>query len=171
MTSENRGADYAPERSPVSDEATPEERTKGSRKLALLVLIGAAAAITIVIGILTASTESDRTEPVNDWDSPELAPAEELSVGDGKYEALVIISTDDDAKACWNGYIGSEVIEGCGDAVFDVSGAPRVLGANVRHEEKDKHFIGIALWAHGQRLERDQSTAVDDVVAVSGPIS
>ena len=112
----------------------------------IIVLIALVAGVVVVLtGGETPPVATDR--PDNDWNA--LTPtreqsAEPIDLEEGKRVAFVIIGAQ--PETCWRGFIGSAEIQDCGEAVYEVTGAPATLGINVRHKNTDNAFLGLAVW-------------------------
>ena len=140
--------------SPV-EEDTPGQ-TRGSRRRAIFVLLGVAALIGGLLFFLNTGQETDPSVTPDDWRAPDIAEAQEVALGDGEGAGTIVIGADE--KTCWNAYVGSEPLDGCGPAVFRVTGAPRTFGANVKSTESEKAFLGMAIWNEDETQELQSVT-------------
>ena len=102
--------------------------------------------------LVFAKAPEDPSEAPDRWDSLDFEPERDIPAESGSIdlrerrgvEASVVVHAAE--KVCWNGYVGSELIEGCGRAIYEVSNAPTVLGLNVRSLSEDPLFLGLAVW-------------------------
>lgn len=125
----------------------PRVREEGPNRRILVValILSVIAFAALAVTVLNAGEG-----PVEATDSPEPVDAVEPGTGtpidlaEGNRSAIVLVEAQD--ETCWRGYIGSETIEGCGTQQFDVSGSPKLLGANVRHDNTERAFIGLTIW-------------------------
>jgi len=99
--------------------------------------------------INTGGTPDPSVASDADWENPDVdvpeGDPEQVDLHEGVRRALVVIAADE--TTCWNAYIGSEPVQDCGRAIYEVVGAPRALGMNVKSAENEKRFLGIAAWS------------------------
>jgi hypothetical protein len=147
----------------------PKQRTGPNRTLIVALILSLIAFAALAVVILNSGEEPvERTDAPDRWDAIEPGEGTLLNLGEGGRAATVIISAQDDV--CWSGYIGSAEVEGCGEQQIDVIEAPAVLGANVRHDQTGKAFLGIAMWSDNgnQRLVGDTSRKPLGLVSITG---
>ncbi|MGH2808036.1 MAG: hypothetical protein ACRDKT_12265 [Actinomycetota bacterium] len=153
-----------PRRRPTRQDGGPSRRI-----LVVALILAVIAFVALGIAILNAGEEPiERADAPEQWDSINPGKGTPLDLGAGRRAATVIISAQD--GVCWSGYVGSAEVEGCGEKQIDVTGAPAVLGANVRHTETTKAFIGIAMWSDNgnQRLIGDTTRKKLGLVSITG---
>ena len=119
-----------------------------------LIILGAVVVVTLfVVAILVfATAPEDPAEAPDRWDSldfqaeQDISPLEgdiDLGAKKGKDAQVIVHSAE---EVCWHGYVGSEPIDGCGRAVYEVTNSPAALGLNASSESTDAHFLGVAIW-------------------------
>ena len=148
--------------SPPPPDAGPAEREKKRRRaraLAMLTIVTVLACIALVVAILRfgGSKPSDLGRPDENWHAVDSAPAQKIDLDQGEHELIFVVGTVSD-ETCWNGVIIEEEISGCGGAVFEVTGAPSVVGANVVQDDSDKTFLGLAVWDGEGKFRLDTAT-------------
>lgn len=143
-----------------------ETAPKSGRRPALIILIAIGVlAIPAVVLLATGRSPDPRTAPEG-WEEPDLDNAEQVELDEKDYRAVVVISAGE--EVCWNAYISSKNLEGCGPATYQVSGAGPSLGVNVESTELEKRFLGLAVWdGEGEQLlERGTTEKKGGVVAL-----
>jgi hypothetical protein len=119
-----------------------------NRTLVISVVLTLVLAAALFIVILNAGGPApDAVESPESWSDiqdGDQAAASSVDLGVGNRSVTVIVGAQE--KTCWAGFIVSEEIEGCGRVVYDVTGAGRNLGANVRSLAETKAFVGLAVW-------------------------
>ncbi len=159
-------ADPSMEATP-GETAAPGRARQGPSRVLIALLIGALIAVgaAIVIILNFGDRPALPTDRPEEWDAVDAAEASPLDVGNGDYEATVVIGAQD--KTCWTGFVVSEPIDGCGRAVYEVTGAPRALGLNVRHDSATRAFLGLAAWAGDEQLDKLETKKKFGVVALT----
>jgi hypothetical protein len=145
--------------------------TGPNRTLIIALILGVIGFAALAVVLLNAGEEPVETTDVPEsWDSVSPGEGTPVDLGSGRRTAAVIVGVQ--GNICWSGYIVSAAIEGCGTQQFDVTGAPAVLGANVRHQETQGAFIGISAWTSDglQRLTGDTTRKRLGLVSITASI-
>jgi len=148
---------------PAVQDADPPPPRNRRRAVAVIVL---ASLVVATIGGLVVINSGDVADPAvataQNWerldvDVPE-GGAKRLDLHEGIRRAMVVIAAHE--TTCWNAFILDKSLQGCGRAIYEVLGAPRVVGMNVTSTETDQRFLGMAAWSDdGETLLQSSSSS------------
>lgn len=134
-----------------SDAQPARVRRRWTPTLVVLAIVVLLTAGTVAVLVFAKAPEDPREAP-DRWDSLDFEPEQDIAAAKGTIDlrekggsdvSVVVHAAE---EVCWNGYVISEQIQGCGRAIYRVSNAPPALGLNVRSTSEDPLFLGLAVW-------------------------
>jgi len=157
---------------PAAGSDRPAARARRTRAIAVIVLAAIAISAVGALALVNTGQETDPGVTPEQWQDPDLEAAEEIDLEDEKaHEAVVVVAADE--KTCWNAYIGSQALKGCGNSTYAVVGAPPVLGLNASSRHPEKNFLGLAVWdgAGETMIDSVKTKKKFGTIALSAPLA